>query len=317
MPKASIVIPAYNAANTLPEAIDSVLSQTYQDFQLIIVNDGSGDETGEIIDGYARKDSRIIAYHQENKGVGKTRNIGIEMADGEWIGFLGADDVWLRNKLELQFRVVNQYPNASVIVTKCIDYNETVSEDDIKGLNILPVKHLDDIFEVLVLRDFPFPPSSAIIMTEDLRRAGCFTDDKVGEDFLPFMLLALQNKGFYLIELSPYKVRASKGSLSRSPWSRYLGARARVLAISYVLENQKLYEKYLNPERIEILKRGFDKYLKWTLSGARQFMRFDEYFKVTFEHFSQFNRKGNAIKEKLKTLLFPGVKMLRSFKQEY
>ena len=310
----SVIISAYNAAGTLPEAIDSILSQTYRDFELIIVNDGSRDETGAIIDSYASKDSRITAYHQENKGLGKSFNLAIEMADGEWLAFLGADDAWMRRKLELQLRAIEEHPDATVVATGWTNYDDGVARDESVELNLLPIKRLQNIFETLVLNDFQFPPASALLKREKLRKVGLFTDDKSGQDYRPFMLLALQDEPFYLLDMPLYRMRIVKGSLSRSANSGYKWGLARFNAIRDVLEHQDLYRQYLDPERIEILKWGVDKYLKGAISGARQSMTYNRYFAFTIENLSNFSRWDIAIKELCKSLLFPGAKMLRLMK---
>ena len=91
-PKISIIIPVYNTEKLLPLCIDSILSQSYSDFELLLVNDGSIDNSGNICDEYAEKDSRIRVFHQENKGVSRARNVGLSNAKGEWIFFCDSDD---------------------------------------------------------------------------------------------------------------------------------------------------------------------------------------------------------------------------------
>lgn len=93
-PKISIIIPAYNAEITIRKCIESVLNQTYQDFELIIINDGSEDSTGSICDEYNSKDNRIRVIHQKNQGVSSARNIGINRANGEYTAFVDSDD-WI------------------------------------------------------------------------------------------------------------------------------------------------------------------------------------------------------------------------------
>lgn len=93
----SVIVPAYNCARWLPKCLDSVLKQSYPYLEIIVVNDGSKDETGTIIDDYARLDSRVRGIHQENGGVTAARLRGVREATGDWIGFADGDDV-----LELQ-----------------------------------------------------------------------------------------------------------------------------------------------------------------------------------------------------------------------
>ena len=92
MPYFSIIIPVYNVAPYLRECLDSVLAQTFTDWEVICVDDGSTDESGAILDEYAAKDKRIIVFHQENGGVGDARNFGVNQADGEYVIFLDGDD---------------------------------------------------------------------------------------------------------------------------------------------------------------------------------------------------------------------------------
>ena len=88
----SIIIPVYNVAPYLAQCIDSILAQSFSDFEIILVDDGSKDSSGQICDNYAAKDSRIRVIHKENAGVSAARNTGIEAANGEWISFIDSDD---------------------------------------------------------------------------------------------------------------------------------------------------------------------------------------------------------------------------------
>ena len=97
----SVIIPVYNVEEYLCECVDSVLVQTYQNFEIILVDDGSTDSSGRICDEYAEKDSRISVIHQENRGPSKTRNTGLNNANGKYIYFLDSDDYIENNALEL------------------------------------------------------------------------------------------------------------------------------------------------------------------------------------------------------------------------
>ena len=92
----SVIIPVYNVETYLPQCINSVLEQSYQNFEIILVNDGSKDTSGAICDNYAKKYSRIKVIHQENAGASAARNTGLKMASGEYVYFLDADD-WLES----------------------------------------------------------------------------------------------------------------------------------------------------------------------------------------------------------------------------
>lgn len=104
----SVIMPAYNCEKYIADAIESVLKQTYSNFELIVIDDGSKDRTLEIIREYSNKDPRVKALQNEkNSGVSSTRNRGISLAEGEWIAFLDSDDIWIEDKLEKQMNRVH------------------------------------------------------------------------------------------------------------------------------------------------------------------------------------------------------------------
>lgn len=97
-PKISIIVPVYKVERYLEKCINSILNQTFKDFELILVDDGSPDRCGEICDNYAKKDNRIIVIHKENGGVSDARNVGLDIATGEYIGFVDSDD-WIEKDM--------------------------------------------------------------------------------------------------------------------------------------------------------------------------------------------------------------------------
>ena len=92
MPKVSIIVPVYKVEKYISRCIESILNQSYTDWELILIDDGSPDKSGEICDQYAAKDNRIRVFHKINSGVGETRNLGIKKAEGEWLLFIDSDD---------------------------------------------------------------------------------------------------------------------------------------------------------------------------------------------------------------------------------
>src|SRR5690349_25117803 len=99
----SVIMPAYNAEKFVAESISSVITQTYKNWELIIVDDGSTDNTKNIIEEFAKHDARIKYIYQENAKQGKARNTGIAMAKSGLVAFLDADDLWLPQMLESQW----------------------------------------------------------------------------------------------------------------------------------------------------------------------------------------------------------------------
>jgi glycosyltransferase involved in cell wall biosynthesis len=114
-PLISVIIPTFNRAIWVREAVDSVLAQTFQDFELIVVDDGSTDKTRAGLGPYG---DRLSTITQARQGVSAARNRGLEMAAGEWLAFLDSDDLWLPQKLETQVDFLNRNPQAEICQTE-------------------------------------------------------------------------------------------------------------------------------------------------------------------------------------------------------
>lgn len=117
--KVSIIIPTYNRASTIKRAIDSVLNQTYSDFELIVVDDGSTDNTAQVVNEY--EDSRLRYLKIEDRhGANHARNVGIENADGEYIAFQDSDDEWHMDKLEKQMKILLEQKQVDIVFSRCL-----------------------------------------------------------------------------------------------------------------------------------------------------------------------------------------------------
>lgn len=112
-PLVSVIVPVYNAVQYLTQCLDSILGQTYKNLEIILVNDGSTDESGKVCDDYKKKDSRVVVIHQENRGVSSARNNGLKHMTGEWLCFVDADDVVQTNYIEYLYNLANTF-NAEV-----------------------------------------------------------------------------------------------------------------------------------------------------------------------------------------------------------
>jgi teichuronic acid biosynthesis glycosyltransferase TuaG len=134
----SIVMPAYNCEKIIMEAINSVLAQTYKNWELLILDDGSKDNTLQIIKNFSQKESRIkVIPNGKNMGVSATRNRGIELASGDWIAFLDSDDMWKPMKLEKQLTIAEK-KSAEFLFTGSSYINE--EGESYKGIFEVPEK---------------------------------------------------------------------------------------------------------------------------------------------------------------------------------
>lgn len=136
-PSVSIIIPAYNIDNLIKETIESAFTQTYSDFELIVVDDGSTDNTAEIVNSY--NDKRLVYHYQPNSGLpAKPRMKGVEMARGEYIAFLDHDDLWMPQKLEKQMAIIAKDSSIALVST-----NAYFLYDEKKSIDIL-IKDLNE-----------------------------------------------------------------------------------------------------------------------------------------------------------------------------
>lgn len=135
-PLISIIVPIYNTAKYLPRCIDSILNQTYKNLEIILIDDGSTDNSGQLADKYAKNDKRIKVVHQKNGGQSTARNTGIQMAKGEYINFIDSDDEIEPNFVEELFNLYS--PKTSVTV--CGHQYRRLKENTSKNLYQSPLR---------------------------------------------------------------------------------------------------------------------------------------------------------------------------------
>ncbi len=162
MVKVTVLMSCYNASTYVSEAIESVLKQTYSDYEFLLVNDGSTDGTASIIKGYAAQDERIAVLDKENTGLADSLNEGLGMARGEWIARLDADDVALPDRLARQMSFVQQNKAVVLLGTACIIIDASGRET---GRYCYPTDH-DSLLRQLITHGRPFPHSSAMFRRE-------------------------------------------------------------------------------------------------------------------------------------------------------
>lgn len=193
MIKFSIIIPLYNKQNFITRAVNSVLSQSYINFELIIVNDGSTDNSFDLVSSII--DHRIKIINKVNGGVSSARNLGIDNASNEWICFLDADDYWLPNHLEEILYLLKKYPEAKI-------YSTLTQEKSRKGLSIAP-NGFPDNFEGYIENYFHFAKSATVFNSSSvcINKHALITIDKFdtnlshGEDLDVWFKLLINYKG--------------------------------------------------------------------------------------------------------------------------
>ena len=168
-PLVSVVLPTYNRSSTLGRAIDSVLDQTFANFELIIVDDGSTDDTTDVLDAYTDPRIRIIK-HKNSKGGSAARNTGISESRGKHIAFIDSDDKWIESKLERQLKQIESCTNISAVYTGYYKNHSGYRE-----LGHIP-KHGGNIFEAQLARDRVNPTSTVLVKSECFDAVGKFDE---------------------------------------------------------------------------------------------------------------------------------------------
>ena len=185
MPTISVIIPVYNGQKTIKETIESVLYQTFADFELIVVNDGSQDATIELVNSI--NDSRIKVFSYPNAGVSASRNRGLDKAQGEFISFLDADDLWTLDKLEAQLKALQENPQAALAYS----WTDWIDES---GQFLRPGGHIKvngRAYDKLLVRDFIESGSNPLIRKQALDTVGGFEGSIThGEDWEMWLRLA-------------------------------------------------------------------------------------------------------------------------------
>lgn len=175
MPTVSVIMPVYNGARYLKESINSVLMQTYRDFEFIIINDGSWDETKSLLDSFAQKDKRIkIITNPNNIGIAKSLNIGIKASKGKYAARIDADDVWRPNKLYKQIQHLANNADVAMLFTNVDHINENGQIIKKKGEDIF---YTENAIKENILRNNFICHSSVIINKTLVRSIGFYNEN--------------------------------------------------------------------------------------------------------------------------------------------
>lgn len=188
----SVIIPTYNSEKTIIKTVNSVLQQSYTNFEIIVINDGSSDRTLELLQTI--QDSRIKIFSYPNGGVSTARNRGIVKATGEYISFLDADDRWTKDKLELQWQTLQQHPQAALA------YSWVYFESELEPSYAETSSYFTgNVYPELLIKNFLHTGSNPLIRRNIIDRIGLFDPElKTCEDWEFFLRIAAQ-KEFILV----------------------------------------------------------------------------------------------------------------------
>lgn len=214
----SVIIPVYNGEKTIQQTLESVFNQTFTDFELIIIDDGSQDSTLEVINGI--RDPRLKVFSYPNAGVSESRNRGLELATGEYIAFLDADDLWTPDKLEAQLKALQENPKAAVAYS----WSDWIDESSqfLRAGGHITVN--GNAYAKLLLRDFVESGSNPLIRRQALAEVGGFDRSVTpAEDWDMWLRLAARYE-FVAVPLPQILYRVSPNSGSFDIWKMEAGS---------------------------------------------------------------------------------------------
>ena len=228
MPRVSIIMPTFNSASFLFETIKSILSQTFNDFELIVVDDSSTDNSSEIINEFNDLRIQYIRLGKNHGGPSKPRNIGIVEADGEYIAFFDSDDIMLPEKLEHSVAVLDRYSEISVVFSDCLRFSDSgeiypnTLLQDYSGLRNLLKESIEDDFFILTSTDAfhnlfcenYIPTSSVMVRKNDFDPVGLFDEELINGDDKDMWLRLSSCYSFGFIDKPLHKYRVRVGSVS-------------------------------------------------------------------------------------------------------
>jgi hypothetical protein len=212
MPLVSVIIPVYNGEQFIEEALESVFAQTFRDFEVIVINDGSTDGTHARLAKYG---NRIRYFEQENRGLAATRGRGVALAQGPLIAFLDADDVWLPEKLDRQVESARQHPDCGIVTTDVLSFSD--DQVLIASLRQWYKPASGDVFENLLFGNW-IPPSAAMIRKECLGQVETFdvAPPAYGEDWLMWMQICAHHPVHFIDEVLVRRRRHPDGMSSQN-----------------------------------------------------------------------------------------------------
>jgi glycosyltransferase involved in cell wall biosynthesis len=252
--KISAVIPAYNSAKFIRAAISSIQAQTSKVDQIIVVDDGSTDNTEQVVKEF----SKAVIYHKQvNQGPSAARNKGIELASGDWIAFLDADDQWTTDKTAKQIQTLQAYPELHLLAG---DMTEIDNDDQLVTKSVLAKHHLLENFQHLAGKPIPnalaalvkknfIPTGTVLVKRQTLLEAGMFNAEiRFGEDLELWAKIATHHPITCLPDI--LMLRRQHGNNATQANERILIDLAKVMDSIRSYAKQQLIEQSVNPDHL-------------------------------------------------------------------
>ncbi len=287
MPEISVIVPVYKAEDYLPGCIDSILSQTFSDFEILLVDDGSPDNSGSICDAYAAKYDCISVIHQENRGQAAARNHAMQYSKGQWLCFVDSDDLIHPQMLEMLYHAAIS-ANAPISMCQMLEA-ESLPEDFFRSQ--------EERFEVLTMDEetllqlhdreaYPAWVACAKLIRRELAEAYPFREGRVFEDNEAVCHWVCEGKRLASMQHPLYFYRTNQGSTTKSNFSM------KKLDYLWALESIIRYYDSLGFDRMR--RRFWDRYVDAVVSscnGTRYILGREDVAAAIEKQFWKFSRE--------------------------
>ena len=263
-PYISVIVPIYNVESYLMSCLDSLLDQTFKDFEVIMVDDGSKDLSGAIADRYAKKDARFKVIHQENKGLSGARNTGLKHAKGLYVSFLDSDDYFHPDFLKLMFQTAEN--EQSDIVFCKLQHTTEKYTGDLKPINPNTIKtkrYFKPFVDFLTHKELITQVCVKLYKRETLGNL-TFKDGIYFEDVLFTTLFMGKAKSATFIDVPLYYYMASDNSIMRTSFNE-----KKVMSYVTVIDEIYHYTQQKYPDYLELVRKNIlNKRVKMTMNQA-------------------------------------------------
>lgn len=287
-PKISVIMPCFNSANFISESIESILKQTFSDFELILIDDGSTDESLEIIRQYQQVDSRVVVVEKENTGPADSRNRGVFESKGEWIAILDSDDIAHHTRLEKQYKYVSQRQDIVMIGS---GFTEINSNGDPIKCHYYPAAHSILVKRLQRLMAFP-AHSSLMYRSEVVKRIGGFNARYLSSEDIDIWLRLAENGRIICLGDALVKVRKHANNVSNHEGGRKQALYGVTASVCHFLRNRGA----IDPSVCDSVAYWCS-FVEWVDLRIRQegyFERQKDWSQLRLSYFSAHNRYAGA-----------------------
>lgn len=297
--KISVIVPVYNVEQYLDKCIQSICAQSYQNLEIILVNDGATDSSGAICDAWAEKDSRICVIHKENGGLSDARNAGIEIASGAWFMFVDSDDTITTDTIERLYTAAIENNCQMAVCNMVRIYEDGAQEPFYHPVDVLTVWDGQQRFETLKQ-----PSSCNKLFRAELFENLRFPKDKFYEDTFVYHVLAHRSSRIALTGHDGYYYLSRRESILGAPTfsDRYFD---RIEAVykrtKYLIEHQVPYYAQEACESLYADVRVGSQYIAHTDANCEKFKKMWEWYDVAYRHL--LHHPNTSLKMKLRLIL--------------